>query len=484
MCGGHPRLWRKVTPYEFLSADLTPHRGPPGWVDEQRTEYINLKKKVFNTLLVIMKTLLFRITKYSLFATYLLFASTFLLFSLLEFVPALTEYINLQPVRYYAQRHEYHPDPTLVFIPNRAGQENGTTLQTDFIGDMYSPAYGVAPTTIKYHATYSPDGFRSNSSTSNFQVLVLGDSYVEIGEEDSLTLSEQLKLVSGFTTFNLGRAWYGPFQYLELFKQYGPRVKPQYAVLCFFDGNDVEDTKQYLRWLKGKSYYTFVLSTKSYLGRYFTAFRDSYKYLFKKMETWKDNIILPNTPSSITVIKNQETHRIEDALPSKIHPDLGLIDLNGQLVPMRFNYWNRLTPTEELLRTDEWKAVGQLLKDYQRIATQHAIVPIVVFIPNKVEVYGVQYSEHSGANFLRQIQMQLQFENNSHDAFVALIDEIKLPFVDLLPAFRSLAKEGEVLYYPFDTHWNLEGRRVAAKLIAASLVKHQIPTNQANSGDR
>jgi hypothetical protein len=141
-------------------------------------------------------------------------------------------------------------------------------------------------------------------------------------------------------------------------------------------------------------------------------------------------------------------------------------------------------PTEELLRTEEWKAIGQLLKDYQRSATQQGIIPIVVFIPNKVEVYGAQYSGHSGANFLRQIETQLQFENNSHDALVTLIDEIKLPFVDLLPAFRSLAKAGEVLYYPFDTHWNLEGRRAAAKLIAASLVNHQIPANQASSAVR
>ena len=139
-------------------------------------------------------------------------------------------------------------------------------------------------------------------------------------------------------------------------------------------------------------------------------------------------------------------------------------------------------PTEELLRTEEWKAIGQLLKDYQRIAVEQGIIPIVVFIPSKVEVYGAQYSRRSGANFLRQIETQLQFENNSHDALVTLIDEIKLPFVDLLPRFKALAKAGEVLYYPFDTHWSLEGRRVAAKLIAASLDKHQISAKHAVSG--
>ena len=38
-----------------------------------------------------------------------------------------------------------------------------------------------------------------------------------------------------------------------------------------------------------------------------------------------------------------------------------------------------------------------------------------------------------------------------------------------LPAFRSLAREGKVLYYPFDTHWNPLGRRTAAEILAASL---------------
>ena len=65
--------------------------------------------------------------------------------------------------------------------------------------------------------------------------------------------------------------------YLELFKRYAHRVKPRYAVLCFSDGNDVEDTKQYLSWQKGNSYYTFVLNT-NYMGRYFMALRDSYEF--------------------------------------------------------------------------------------------------------------------------------------------------------------------------------------------------------------
>ena len=57
-----------------------------------------------------------------------------------------------------------------------------------------------------------------------------------------------------------------------------PSGEARYAVLCFFDGNDVEDTKQYLSWQKGNSYYTFVLNT-NYMGRYFRAGRTSVPWI-------------------------------------------------------------------------------------------------------------------------------------------------------------------------------------------------------------
>ena len=415
----------------------------------------------------IMKRLLLRVIKPLLYAGYLVFISTFLLFSLLEIAPGLTTHMNLQPIRYYAQRQEYRPDETLVFVPTKAAQGIPATLDTDFLGDLYSREYGDPNSVVKYHATYSADGFRSNSSTSDVKVLVIGDSYVEIGEEDSLTLSEQLKQASGLTTFNLGRAWYGPFQYLELLKRYGSRIRPQYVALCFFDGNDAEDTRQYLKWQRGKSYYSFVIGTKSFVGRYLTAFWDSYDYLLKSITLGLRSLL-----ASIPSVSRPNTMEGTD-LPktSGLYPDLGLINIGAQPVPMRFNYWNPSRPTEELLRTEEWKAIGQLLKDYETLAAHLGIQPIIVFVPTKIEVYGSQYLEKSNKYFLERIKTQLQFENNSHEAFLQLVKDTKLRLVDLLPEFRKQARAGKLLYYPFDTHWNMEGRRIAAKLIGDSLVE-------------
>ena len=63
----------------------------------------------------------------------------------------------------------------------------------------------------------------------------------------------------------------------------------------------------------------------------------------------------------------------------------------------------------------------------------------------------------------------MRFENNSHDAFLTIAEQAGIRAVDLLPGFRTLAREGTVLYYPFDTHWNPLGRRTAAEMLAASL---------------
>jgi hypothetical protein len=109
------------------------------------------------------------------------------------------------------------------------------------------------------------------------------------------------------------------------------------------------------------------------------------------------------------------------------------------------------------------------LKDFQQLAAEHGTVPVALFIPKKVEVYGAFYSPRSGHNFLQRISEHMRFENNSHDAFLAMAEQAGIRAVDLLPVFRTLAREGKELYYPFDTHWNPLGRRTAAEVLAASL---------------
>src|SRR5215217_5371912 len=210
------------------------------------------------------------------FSVYIIVVSTFMIFAVFELFPSVLDQVNLQKIRYYAQRAEYLSDPNLVFVPRRGERAVMTEV---FTGDQYSEAYGVEVPPIRYQASYTSDGFRSNSSAPPFDVLVLGDSYIEIGESDDSTFSEQLKQVSGLSTVNLGRGWYGPPQYLEVFKRYGLRTQARYALLAFFSGNDAEDTRQYMRWERGGEggdYYSFIVGRTNFFIRYLHAFRDTF----------------------------------------------------------------------------------------------------------------------------------------------------------------------------------------------------------------
>ena len=41
--------------------------------------------------------------------------------------------------------------------------------------------------------------------------------------------------------------------------------------------------------------------------------------------------------------------------------------------------------------------------------------------------------------------------------------------ISLRPAFEQAARQGKLVYYPLDMHWNEEGRKIAASVTAEAL---------------
>ena len=142
-------------------------------------------------------------------------------------------------------------------------------------------------------------------------------------------------------------AWYGPYQYLELFVQVIEKYvnvqegQTQYAIFCFFSGNDIRDIKEYERWLDGGAYYKY-LPQQNFLERYITAMSDILRVLFPDMLKRAIRSILRN--------------------PIDYKDDLGIINLADEQLPMRFAYWNEKHTAEQLLKNKEWKKLRELLK--------------------------------------------------------------------------------------------------------------------------
>jgi hypothetical protein len=272
-----------------------------------------------------------------------------------------------------------------------------------------------------------------------------------MGEDDASTLSERLRAVSGRATFNLSRSWYGPHQYLALLKRYGVTLRPKVVLFGFYAGNDIVDIREYHRWLREQRYYYYAdHAQRPFFVRYALALTDTGAFL---RETITKRLAPQTRPGA----------------PREIHPNLGVIQVGAQSVPMVFGEWNPEGSAEQLLATAEWQALHALLTEFHHLCRASGILPVLLYIPSKSQVYAEYATSHSGHRFLQAAARQRPIRTNMVTAITTLAQRVELPLINLLPAFEQHAEAGRLLYYPFDSHWNGEGIQAAAASIWQAL---------------
>jgi hypothetical protein len=169
--------------------------------------------------------------------------------------------------------------------------------------------------------------------------------------------------------------------------------------------------------------------------------------------------------------------------PGEVHPDLGVIRVGAQLVPMAFGDWNPEGSAEQLLATAEWQALQALLTEFHHLCRASGILPVLLYIPSKSQVYAEHATAHSGQRFLQAAARQRPIRTNMVTAITTLAQRIELSLINLLPAFEQQAEAGRLLYYPFDTHWSGEGRQAAADSIWQALQPWLTPGPPAHHPD-
>jgi hypothetical protein len=388
------------------------------------------------------------------------FFFSILLFSLFEYFPSLTRPFNLNQILYYTVKEEFVPDNALVY---KHPPLYSSKQIPDYKGDKYSPLYGVeVPSMIYESATTDEDGFAYSNSTGPSDVLVIGDSFMEFGLNKEDTFARRLERNSELKVANLSVGGYGPFQYLEVLKRYGTKKKPKYALFCFFEGNDIGDIQNYLTWKKTepsqwkvpRGYLPTIAASLSgsFFQRYMIAFRQTTGFL-KELLSATSQIILYKT----------------DPEAQGIHPDITVLNLRNESHRVLFFYKNRSRPTNEMLNAEEWNELRNILQEFKTTSIANNITPIILYIPTAAHIYAEYSTDKSGENWLRIRQEQVAAKANTENAMSALAKEINLELISLTPLFEASAADGKLLYYPFDTHWNSEGREVAAVYVAKRL---------------
>lgn len=394
--------------------------------------------------------MLWRCGRGLLVAAYTFLVVSLLLFSLFECFPRLLDVVNLQPIAYYALKRDLIADPTLVFRLRKVNE----VVRTTWYGDQSSSEYGVDLVPIPYVATSNAEGFRPNSAGPPYEIVLIGDSFLAMGEDDASTLSERLRAVSGHATFNLSRSWYGPYQYLELLKRYALVLRPKVVLLGFYAGNDIDDIREYHRWRREHRYYFYAdHAQRPFVVRYAIALTDTGAFLRDTIAKRLARPPRPGTPGA----------------PGAIHPNLGLVQVGAQVVPMVFGDWNPQGSAAQLLATAEWQALQALLTEFHHLCRAEGILPVLLYIPSKSQVYTEYVTPRSGSRVVQAAARQRPIRTNMVEAITTLAQQVELPLINLLPYFEQQAAAGRLLYYPFDTHWSGEGIQAAADYIGHEL---------------
>jgi len=379
------------------------------------------------------------LSRWALFALAAAAISSVLLFSIFELFPGLIQPLRLEGIRYLGMRSRYVSDPELVFVPRRTG----FTFRGRTMGDLYRPGFGIEAQWREVEASYNDLGFRVNSAGPPHEVMLIGDSYVESGDTDGDTLSERLRTTSGLSTFNVGRGWYGPPQYVKLFRRLSPEVRPTCAIFCFFAGNDIEDIRQYDRWRRGEGYYRFRQLGAGFLQRYRFALKDTARFLRDKARKLWHRLVSPDG---------------NRRYPGRFRA--AEVRLGDDTIPILISYEADQATASRLTSSEEWKRLRSLLNEFRELAFEQQIRPLVLYIPTKLQVYEPFLLEGTGAT---------RSTLAPNEALTRIAADLDLEMIDLLPVFRGAAARGELLYHPYDSHWNSDGMQRAAEHIAARL---------------
>jgi len=371
-------------------------------------------------------------------------------FLLLDRFPELVKPLHFDMIPYFNYRLTYVPDPVLGFRE----RANHAARITNFRGFAYSPLYGidVRPQTVDWRT--DQDGFRNPPKKSSADVVMIGSSFLEYGTdlEDTypMRLERELK---GPKVVNLGKAGYGPLEYVKVLERYALKKHPQYALLALSPPSDVDG--HLADWVKGKTNYSLNKRSIAFAG-FFP------RYDIAIAQTWQ---MLSTAAWTRLWLEFERTVGTQF-----VQPDVAVLKLPGNVTKkIVFFDRHRAQAADDLLRSAEWQELKKILIEFKRLSKENHIVPVIVYIPVATEVYAEFSTLDSGANWLRDRQSQIASRNSNEEAAERLAARVGIDLISFTPAFRQAARRGELLYYSLDSHWNTAGRQIAARVTAEAL---------------
>jgi hypothetical protein len=265
--------------------------------------------------------------------------------------------------------------------------------------------------------------FSPTKDAGTIRILGIGDSFafgVVPYEYNYLTLVEQDLKQSGHNVelINMGIPGIGPREYLSLLVHEGFVLEPDRVLVSFFVGNDFEGQRRSL------VSYSYVASLIRYVLAHWSKFEGQ-------------------------IIHGDGTY--DDSGPKFTDDAYLQIELQRSTIFLGDN------------RAFEARVATALsyISEMKRLCDDRNIGLTIVLIPDEVQVSRPLQTQVIAESGLSPGSFDFALPNR---LLRARLEELKVDYIDLLTEFsaRSL---NERLYRPNDSHWNIAGNALAARLI-------------------
>lgn len=298
-------------------------------------------------------------------------------------------------------------------------------------GGLDDAYHSEPPVTVSYDG----QGFRNPENLTDWDIVVVGDSFVELGflpYEDLFTT--RLGKLLNLHVKNLGVSDSGLLTYNYLLNEYGKAEHARVALMVFYEGNDIND----------------LMNERDALMSYQTSGKRAYRTISKQ--------------SSFTLAVQRKLSGWVP--PSQNRPQIfqnAYFTSPAGEIPITVS---ASAPGKGDLSDDQKTALANALADWARIARGMGMSPGLVYMPAKRRVLDGHLRLTP-----RALSDGVQLPPSNLPTYIKeLCDQSQIKFIDVTPSIAVETAKGTLTYNAiWDTHVNRVGAEIVAQTIADAL---------------
>ncbi len=398
-----------------------------------------------------------------------LFKVTMALVTLLLLLPVADLILRIERTpRYVTTEQVYHRPPnqahtlTIHDRPETAGA-----------GAAERPGYP----SFECRLTTDARGFRNRTARERYDVVCLGDSFVEgSGVSDEQAWAALVEEQTGLAVYNLGMSGSSPMQYLANFNGVGLPMKPRHLVCMLYEGNDFREVKGSELAALAKDAADAPEAVEARREPFSRRLR---KYLRSSPFRLNGKRWLIEAFGGVMVAKAAEIPGMSwQPFGWPAGPDMKYYAFKPKYFRSFF-----MDP-EVFLASPAWQAVALSLEQLHALCAEHGIQMTVTYAPTAANVLLPRIATTVPADefhaYMRLEKGHVPEADRLYAELLASADVIEdalagfcadrgIAYLPLKAALRAATDRGEQCYFTYDQHWSPAGHRVAAEVIARHL---------------